>query len=178
MLEGHHGLVETAGPGLGGVPTAGADLSVVLVEDNPEDAELTLRTLRQHGLANDVMRFAAATPALEWLRQAEARRPRAIVLLDLHLPGMSGFDLLEAIRVESWGRETIVVVLTSANAFDDIATAYRLGADAVLFKPITFAELVARMGELGLGWRLVADPERVQAGRPAIGIVPAGVDPR
>ena len=171
-------MVETPGTGLGGVSAAGADLSVVLVEDSADDTELTLRTLQRHGLANDVMAFESAALALGWLRRAQAKETMAIVLLDLHLPGMSGFDLLEAIRVEPWGRETIVVVLTSANAFDDIATAYRLGADAVLFKPIAFAELVERVAELGFGWRLVARHGVGQTGRASHGMVPASVESR
>lgn len=170
--------METARTGPDHAMAAGAEWSIVLVEDREDDAELTVRTLRQHGLTNDVLTFEAATPAMAWLAGADARHSRAMVLLDLHLPGMSGFDLLEAIRAEAWGWTTIVVVLTSANAFDDIATAYRLGADAVLFKPIAFAELVARVAELGLGWRLVADPERVRAEPPALGMVGARGDSR
>ena len=141
--------------------TDNAVVRILLVEDNPDDIRLTRHALAKHGLTNALRVVTTGAAALDVLRDhvPEAGCAGDLVLLDLGLPGMSGLEVLGAIRSDPTLRQIPVIVLTGANAFDDIEGAYTSGADAVMFKPIDFGQLADRSAELGLGWQLV-DPQR------------------
>ena len=133
-----------------------AIVGIVLVEDNPDDAVFTDRVLRRCGLANGLSLCTSGEDVVERLNaRASAGDDAGVVLLDLGLPGMSGLDVLRTIRADPRHADTIVIVLTGANAFDDISAAYLAGASAVMFKPIDFGQFVERMAELGFGWQLL-----------------------
>lgn len=138
---------------------------VVLVEDRPEDAALTLRCLTRHGLTNSIETFTNGEAALATLRSpgpsgrdGSDRLPPTLVLLDLRLPGIDGFEVVRRIRSDPWSSDAIVVVLASPGETASVTAAYDAGADSFLFKPIDFGSLVDATAELGLGWRLQAAP--------------------
>jgi two-component system response regulator len=130
-------------------------VDVLLVEDNPDDVELTLRALRKARLANPVRVARDGAEALELLIGAAGGagpcRPR-VVLLDLKLPRVGGLEVLERIRKEETMRSLPVVVLTSSREESDIRRAYELGANSYVVKPVEFEKFVAAVGEVGLYW--------------------------
>ncbi|HAV63546.1 MAG TPA: two-component system response regulator [Verrucomicrobiales bacterium] len=140
------------------------EVQVLLVEDNPRDAELTLRTLRRHHLANHVVHVKDGEEALEWLfgtgRHAgreTAARPR-VVLLDLKLPKVSGLEVLRAIRADERTRHLPVVVLTSSREQKDVVEGYALGLNSYVVKPVEFEDFSRALVELGHFWVLVNQP--------------------
>jgi CheY-like chemotaxis protein len=136
------------------------ELQILLVEDNPADAEMTMDALRGSGLINTVEWVKDGAQALDFLfgtdstPAAEYRRLR-LVLLDLRLPRVSGIDVLRALRGDPRTRALPVVVLTSSQEESDIVRAYDLGANGYLVKPVASEEFLKSVGELGLYWMLL-----------------------
>lgn len=137
------------------------DGDILLVEDTDEDAELTLRALKKRGLANPVVRVSDGAAALDYLeaRGAYAGRDRAhlpqVILLDLHLPKLSGIEVLRRIKADERFRLIPVVVLTSSQEDVDLAECYRLGVNSYVTKPVGFDEFSRVVGELGFYWLLI-----------------------
>lgn len=132
---------------------------ILLVEDSPEDAELTLRALQKHNLTNRVHHAKDGAAALEYIfgvvdGTLDAPRP-AIVLLDLKMPKLSGLDVLRRIRDDDRTRSLPVVVLTSSREDRDLQEAYRLGVNSYIVKPIDFADFVKTMAVVGMYWALL-----------------------
>lgn len=134
---------------------------ILLVEDNPDDRDLTLRVLRQHQLVNDIVVAADGAEALDYLfgrgRWAD-RRPEdlpKLVLLDLKLPKVSGLEVLAAIRADARTRRLPVVVLTSSRVEEDIVGSYDRGANSYVCKPVVFGEFAEAVRQLGLYWLLL-----------------------
>jgi two-component system response regulator len=132
---------------------------VLLVEDNPDDVELTLRALKRAHLVNPVRVARDGAEALEILFGAGPRPtlPR-VVLLDLKLPRVNGLEVLERIRREESTRSLPVVVLTSSREEPDVKRAYELGANSYIVKPVEFEKFVAAVGEVGLYWLVLNQP--------------------
>ena len=132
---------------------------ILLVEDNPDDVELTLRALKRARLLNPVRVVRDGAEAIEFLFGGEGResRPR-VVLLDLKLPRVSGLEVLERIRREESTRTLPVVVLTSSREEPDIRRAYALGANSYIVQPVEFEKFVAAVGEVGLYWLVLNQP--------------------
>lgn len=132
---------------------------VLLVEDNPDDVELTLRAMKRARLLNPVRVVRDGAEAIELLFGGEGRkgRPR-VVLLDLKLPRVSGLEVLERIRREESTRTLPVVVLTSSREEPDIRRAYELGVNSYIVKPVEFEKFVAAVGEVGLYWLVLNQP--------------------
>ena len=134
---------------------------ILLVEDNPDDVELTLHALRRAQVASPVLVARDGAEALEILfgggSALRGRRPR-IVLLDLKLPRVSGLEVLERIRGEASTRTLPVVVLTSSGEERDVARAYALGANSYVVKPVEFEKFVAAVGEVGTYWLVRNQP--------------------
>ncbi|MDE2125396.1 MAG: response regulator [Armatimonadetes bacterium] len=132
-----------------------ADPPVLLVEDNPDDAELTLRALRNGKLGNPVVRALDGEEALALLHGAPGLPPLhpapAIVLLDLHLPKVDGLEVLRAIRSNDSTRELPVVVLTSSLAEAHVVEAESLGILAYLNKPVDVSALAKAVAPMRLG---------------------------
>jgi CheY-like chemotaxis protein len=139
---------------------AEAIVDILLVEDNPNDAELALRAFKKHNLANRVEWVKDGEAALDYLfhRGAYAHDanglPR-VVLLDLRLPKVDGIEVLTQIRANPETKLLPVVVLTSSKEESDLVTTYKLGVNSFVVKPIAFDEFTRVVVELGMYWVLV-----------------------
>jgi len=136
-------------------------VEVLLIEDNPRDAEITLRALRKRNVANSVVHVKDGQEALDWLRGkgAYATRdpghPPKVVLLDLKLPKLDGLDVLRAIRADPRTQFVPVVVLTSSQEERDVVATYKLGVNSYIVKPVDFDSFSAAVAELGQYWLLL-----------------------
>jgi len=138
-----------------------SQVDILLVEDNPNDAELALRALRMHNLANHIVHVKDGEEALEYLfarGQYEDRdiedMPR-VVLLDLNLPKVGGLEVLKTIKDDVSLKVTPVVVLTTSKEERDLLASYRLGANSYIVKPVDFEKLVEAVKGLGYYWLLL-----------------------
>jgi len=133
-------------------------LRILLVEDNPDDEELTLRALRQNNITNEVVVARDGVEALDYLFCQGAYADRdplqrpAIVMLDLKLPKIDGMEVLRRIRADERTRLLPVVILTSSKEEQDLVNGYRLGANSYIRKPVDFKQFVDTVGKLGLYW--------------------------
>lgn len=130
---------------------------ILLVEDNPDDLELTLRALREHRLANRIQVARDGAEALTFLQRNGAPLPR-VVLLDLKLPKVSGLEVLEQIRADERLKTLPVVVLTSSREGPDVRRCYELGVNSYIVKPVDFDSFVKAVAEVGLYWLLLNQP--------------------
>jgi len=134
---------------------------ILLVEDNPDDVDLTLRAFRRQRIPNEVVVARDGVEALDYLFAQgphASRDPRdlpAIVLLDLKLPRIDGLEVLQRLRAHSLTRLQRVVVLTSSRQDQDILQSYDLGAHSYIRKPVDFDKFVEAVGQLGLYWLLL-----------------------
>jgi two-component system response regulator len=130
---------------------------ILLVEDNPNDVELTLHAFDKHHLANRIHVARDGQEALEYLFGADRPVPK-LILLDLKLPKVDGIEVLRRIRDDPATRHTLVVVLTSSNEERDLVETYDLGVNSYIVKPIDFAAFVETARLIGLYWLLVNEP--------------------
>ena len=134
------------------------ELTILLVEDNPDDEELTLRALRQNNIMNTVDVARDGAEALDYLFCQGAHKARdpsqkpAIVMLDLKLPKIDGLEVLRRIRADERTRLMPVVILTSSKEEQDLLKSYSLGANSYIRKPVDFNQFVTTVGHLGLYW--------------------------
>lgn len=145
---------------------------ILLAEDNPEDVELTLASLEDIHLANEVVAVGDGAEALDYLfrrGQFSMRAPGnpAVVLLDLKMPKVDGLEVLRAIKADPDLKSIPVVILTSSREERDLVESYRLGVNAFVVKPVAFAEFAAAVKELGLFWGLINEPPPGSVGRRA-----------
>ena len=137
---------------------------ILLVEDNPDDVELTLLALREAKVANPVVVAGDGVEALDYLfgRGAHAGRnvddQPVVVLLDLKIPRISGLEVLQAVRGNDRTRHLPVVILTSSDEEDDRARGYDLHANSYVRKPVDFDRFVAAARQLGLYWTVLNAP--------------------
>jgi two-component system, response regulator len=147
-----------------------AAVEILLVEDDPNDVELTLRALRQHNLANRVRVLQDGAEALDYLLgpgPAAARRtgePR-LILLDLKLPKVDGHEVLRRLKADPVTRAIPVVILTSSAEERDIARSYRVGANSYIVKPVDFDGFSAAVVQVGLYWMVLNQVPRGDAAR-------------
>jgi CheY-like chemotaxis protein len=136
---------------------------ILIVEDDPNDVELTLTALTDHNLANEVVVTRDGQQALDYLyRRGEfnmrsAENP-AVMLLDLKLPKVSGLEVLQQIKSDERLKMIPVVVLTSSHEEQDMMRSYRLGVNAYVVKPVDFHEFVNAVKELGVFWAVINEP--------------------
>ena len=131
------------------------NLSILLVEDNPRDAELTLRAFRKHNLANSVSVAHDGVEALDILFDPDGTERPRVILLDLKLPKLDGLEVLRRLKSDDRTRSIPIVVVTSSNQDPDIKTAYELGANSYVVKPVDFESFMKTMSELGFYWLMV-----------------------
>ncbi len=135
------------------------DVEIVIVEDNPNDAELLVRSFKKHGVANRIVLLKDGVEALEFLlaEGAFARRPQSnpkVVILDLKLPKVDGLQVLRRIKADARTRATPVVVLTSSREDRDLSDAYESGVNSYVTKPIKFGDFAKVVADLRLYWLL------------------------
>ena len=137
---------------------------ILLVEDNPDDVELTLRAFRKSNIANQIVVARDGVEALDYLFATGVYAGRAngtlpqLVLLDLKLPRIDGLHVLEEIRAHPRTRLLPVVILTSSNEERDLQNGYSRGANSYIRKPVDFQEFVDAVHKLGLYWLLLNQP--------------------
>src|SRR5438552_10864492 len=134
---------------------------ILLVEDNPNDAELALRALKKRHLANKVFHVKDGEEALEFLfgtgqyaSRADSQHPK-VVLLDLKLPKVDGFEVLRAIRSNERTKCIPVVVLTSSHEQRDLVESYKLSVNSYIVKPVQFEHFAEAVAEVGCYWVLL-----------------------
>jgi two-component system response regulator len=137
---------------------------ILLVEDNPDDVELTKRAFIKNHIQNEIIVVNDGLSALDYLLQrgkystiTEPHLP-AVVLLDLKLPKLDGFEVLSAIRSNEKTKLLPVVILTSSNEEQDIIKGYKNGANSYVRKPVIFEEFIEAVSKLGMYWLLLNEP--------------------
>lgn len=147
------------------------DKLILLVEDNPDDVALTLRALKKNHLSNSIIVASDGLEALDYLFGLGSHAGRdtsiqpALILLDLKLPKLDGFKVLEKLRADQRTRLLPVVIMTSSREQQDLIDGYGLGANSYIRKPVDFEQFVEAVRQLGLYWLLLNEtPPRVKAG--------------
>ena len=142
--------------------------AILLVEDNANDEYLTLRALKKHNVANDVVVARDGVEALDYLFGTGAHAGRdvrelpLVVLLDLKLPKVDGLEVLRRVRADERTRLLPVVILTSSNEERDVIHGYELGTNSYVQKPVDFAAFMDAIGQLGLYWLMLNQPVPTQ----------------
>ncbi|SAK94555.1 response regulator protein [Caballeronia hypogeia] len=136
---------------------------ILLVEDNPNDLELTLVALDKSQLANEVIVARDGQEAIDYLTGEGEWKERApgnpaVILLDLKLPKIDGLEVLDMIRSNATLKSVPVVMLTSSREEQDLIRSYELGVNAYVVKPVEFAEFVDAIGDLGVFWAVLNEP--------------------
>jgi two-component system, response regulator len=141
---------------------------ILLVEDNPDDEELTLRSLQKNKVVNEVVVARDGAEALHYLFRTGPFAGRAsgespeLVLLDLKLPKVDGLEVLRRIRADERTRLLPVVVLTSSDEERDLVESYKLGANSYVRKPVEFSEFASAVKQLELYWLVLnRTPSRI-----------------
>ncbi len=136
---------------------------ILIVEDDPNDVELTLTALEEYNLANEVVITRDGQQALDYLHcrgefNTRAGDNPAVMLLDLKLPKINGLEVLQQIRSDERLKMIPVVVLTSSHEEKDMIRSYQLGVNAYVVKPVDFHEFVNAVKELGVFWAVINEP--------------------
>jgi CheY-like chemotaxis protein len=133
---------------------------ILIVEDDPNDVELTLTALEEYNLANEVIVARDGEEALDYLYcrgnfKARSNDNPAVLLLDLKLPKRDGLEVLRQIKSDEKLKLIPVVVLTSSHEEKDVVASYKLGVNAYVVKPVDFHEFVNAVKELGIFWAVI-----------------------
>ncbi len=141
-------------------------VTILLVEDSPDDVELAMRALRKQHLLNDVIRAEDGAEALDFMygrgrfEGRDVREQPKLVLLDLKLPKVNGLEVLAVIKSDADLKHIPVVMLTSSREDPDIRQAYELGANSYIVKPVDFEQFLAAVSEIGFYWMLLNQPAK------------------
>jgi two-component system, response regulator len=140
-------------------------VEILLVEDNPSDAELTIRALKKHHFYNTLYHAKDGEEALEFIFATgkfngvrNISQPPKIVLLDIQMPKINGIQVLEKIKSDDRTKTTPVVMLTSSKEDPDIQQCYTLGANSYIVKPVNFESFAEAIKNLGFYWLLLNQP--------------------
>jgi CheY-like chemotaxis protein len=142
---------------------------ILLVEDNPDDEELTLLSLRKNNLSHEIVVVRDGVEAIEFLfgngqyAGRDLSRAPTVILLDLKLPKLDGLGVLKRLRADERTRMLPVVVLTSSSQDADVIASYNLGANSYVRKPVEFGSFVEAVSSLGLYWVLLNRPPPMHA---------------
>ncbi len=138
--------------------------TILLVEDNPDDIELTLRALKQHNIKNEISVVRDGAEALDYLFATGTYSDRdtttmpTVVILDLKLPKVDGLEVLQRMRADERTKLVPVVILTSSNEEQDMINGYKFGANSYVRKPVDFTRFVEAARHLGLFWLVINEP--------------------
>jgi two-component system response regulator len=130
-------------------------VEILLVEDNPDDAELTIRALKKHNLANNLLHLQDGEEALNFIFSSQTNSLPKIILLDIKMPKVDGIEVLRKIKSDEHRRIIPVVVLTSSKEERDIIETYKLGVNAYIVKPVEFEKFVSAVSEIGFFWLIL-----------------------
>ncbi|HEX2993003.1 MAG TPA: response regulator [Anaerolineales bacterium] len=139
-------------------------VEILLVEDNPRDAELTIRALKRKNLANNLYHVEDGVEALDFLfgrgkySNRDMNEPPKVVLLDLKLPRINGLEVLSALKADERTRTIPIVIITSSAEDPDVKKAYELGANSYVIKPVQFDSFMEAMVKIGVYWLMVNHP--------------------
>jgi CheY-like chemotaxis protein len=138
--------------------------NILLVEDNPTDAELTMRALKRNNLANQVVWVKDGAEALEFIfatgrySERDVENFPKLILLDLRMPKVDGLEVLQKIKADERSRRIPVVVLTSSQEDRDIVESYKLGVNSYVSKPVEFDDFINAVSTLGFYWMIINNP--------------------
>jgi len=138
--------------------------SILLVEDNPDDVDLTLRALKKYNIQNEVIVACDGAEALDYLfatgkySERDTAKMPAVILLDLKLPKVDGIGVLQRIRADNRTKLLPVVVLTTSKEEQDLIASYSFGANSYVRKPVDFNRFSEAVRQLGLYWLLLNEP--------------------
>ena len=140
-------------------------VEILLVEDNVTDAELTIRELKKHNMANNLVHVKNGEEALDFIfatgtykDNRDIARPPKVVLLDIQMPKVNGIEVLEKIKNDPRTKSMPVVILTSSKENPDIQKCYALGANSYIVKPVNFESFAQAIKNLGFFWLLLNQP--------------------
>ncbi len=143
-------------------------VEILIVEDTPEDLELTLRALRKAKLSNRIQVARDGAEAIEFVfcegqyANRQIGNVPKVILLDLKLPKIDGLEVLKRIKGDARTKDIPVVVLTSSKEQKDVVESYRLGVNSYIVKPVNFEQFVTAVQELGMYWLLFNQPPRIE----------------
>lgn len=143
---------------------------ILIVEDNPDDVDLTIRAFRKNNISNEVIVAKDGVEALDYLHGRGSYTGRdeknlpVVILLDLKLPKVNGLEVLRNIRQDEFMKVVPVVILTSSAEEQDVMEGYKLGANSYVRKPVEFEQFVDAIRVLGLYWLLLNEPPRLWPG--------------
>jgi len=133
-------------------------VEVLLIEDNASDAELTIRELKKHNMANNLVHLKNGEEALDFIFGTGEQRSPKVVLLDIQMPKVNGIEVLQKIKSDPRTRLVPVVMLTSSKEDPDIQKCYELGANSYIVKPVNFESFAQAIKNLGFYWLLLNEP--------------------
>jgi two-component system, response regulator len=135
-------------------------VEILLVEDNPDDAGLTIHALKKHNLANNLLHLNDGEEALTYLFSTQMTSTPKVILLDLKMPKIDGIEVLRAIKSDENTKIIPVVVLTSSREERDIIESYKLGVNAYIVKPVDFDKFTKAIADIGFFWLLLNQPPK------------------
>ena len=144
--------------------TTHSEVQILLVEDNPRDAELAMRSLKKRNLTNKLVWVKDGEEALDFIfgsrgaGDSRVRNRPKIILLDLKLPKVDGLDVLRRLKADASARTIPIVVLTSSREEQDIVRSYELGVNSYIVKPVNFDNFSEAVSQLGCYWLLLNQP--------------------
>lgn len=130
-------------------------VEIMLIEDNPEDVELTLRAFKKYNLANKIRVVRDGEEALHCLFDTELREKPRLILLDLKLPKVDGLEVLQRCKTHPRTKTIPIVVLTSSREEQDLVKSYHLGVNSYVVKPVDFPQFTDAVRQLGMYWMLL-----------------------
>jgi two-component system, response regulator len=129
-------------------------IEILLIEDDPEDAELTIHALRKHNLANDLHHIDDGEKALEFLFSPEDNIPK-LILLDLRMPRVDGVTILRKLKSDPVRKEIPVIAMISSKEGRSYLESFQLKADGYIVKPVDFKKFLAAISDIGLAWKIL-----------------------
>ncbi|HWY37967.1 MAG TPA: response regulator [Bacteroidia bacterium] len=142
------------------------EVEILLAEDNPSDAELTIRALKKNNLANKLHHVKDGDEALDFIfgqgvyANRKIENTPKVILLDLKMPKISGLEVLRVLKADVRTKKIPVVILTSSKEHPDIQACYQLGVNSYVVKPVHFDSFLKAVSDLGLYWLLINEPPK------------------